>query len=84
MKKLLPIGDRVVLKVELIRKKQKDGTETVDISREAKVEESSNTEIKKGSTVYYNPRGCIQVETMNTKKHIFLIVDAIDVYGIIR
>lgn len=83
MKKLYPLGDRIILKVELIRKKQKDGTETIDISREAKVEEG-NKDIKKGSTVYYNPRGCIQVETMNTKKHIYLIVDTIDVYGIFK
>lgn len=74
----------MLLKVELIRKKLKDGNESVDISREARVEESNNKDIKKGSAVYYNPRGCIQVETMATKKYIFLLVDAIDVYGIIR
>ena len=84
MKKVLPLGDRVTLKVELITKKNEEGQEFTDISKEAKVLDSNNPDIPKGATVYYNPRGCINVEVLSTKKYITLIVEAIDVYGICK
>lgn len=81
---ILPAGDRVVLRVEIITKKDEQGNETQDISREAKVVESNSADLKKGTLVYYNPRGCINVEAMSTKKHVFLIADACDIYGIVK
>ena len=82
--KMLPAGDRVVLRVAIITKKDDQGNETQDISREAKVVESNSADIKKGMVVYYNPRGCINVEAMSTKKYVFLIADACDIYGIVK
>lgn len=78
--KLKPAGDRCLIKVDIITKKTAEG-ETQDISREAKIVESNNPNFKKGMTVYYNPRGCINVETLATKKNILLIIDADDIYG---
>lgn len=83
MKTLKPLGDRVLLKVNLETKKSKEGTEYTDLSREAKVIETNSPLIKKGSVVYYNPRGCIQIETQSTKKYVVLIIDSCDVYGIL-
>lgn len=80
MKKLKPAGDRCIIKVEIITKKTPEG-ETQDISREAKIVESNSKEFKKGMTVYYNPRGCINVEAFSTKKHVLLIIDSCDIYG---
>jgi co-chaperonin GroES (HSP10) len=78
---LKPIGDRVILKVNIETKKDKEGNEYTDISREAKVLESNNDDIEKGAIVYYNPRGCINVEAKQTKKDMVLIVDACDIYA---
>lgn len=87
MKTLKPLGDRALIKVELIRKKDQAGVEYTDMSREAKVLEVGTGEysenLKKGATVYYNPRGCIAVEAMQTKKHVFLFIDSCDVYGLL-
>ena len=82
MKTLKPLGDRVLLKIKLVEKKNAEGVKFTDLDREAKVIESNNKDIKKGSTVYYNPRGCIQIETMSTKTYVVLIIDASDVYGL--
>lgn len=86
MKTLKPLGDRAILKVAITTKKSKEGAEYTDLSREAKVLEVGTGEyskgIKKGATVYYNPRGCINVDAEQTKKYVVLIVDACDVYGI--
>ena len=54
-KTLKPVGDRVLLKIKLVEKKNADGKKFTDLDREAKVLESNNKEIKKGATVYYNP-----------------------------
>lgn len=82
MKAIKPIGDRVLLKIKLVEKRNENGEKFTDLDREAKVLESNNKDIKKGSTVYYNPRGCIQIETMKTKNSVVLIIDASDVYGL--
>lgn len=82
MKTLKPIGDRVILKIKLVEKRNDKGEKFTDLDREAKVLESNNKDIKKGSTVYYNPRGCIQIETMKAKNSVVLIIDACDVYGL--
>lgn len=82
MKTLKPIGDRVLLKIKLVEKRNENGEKFTDLDREGKVIESNNKDIKKGSTVYYNPRGCIQIETMKTKSYVVLIIDASDVYGL--
>lgn len=82
MKTLKPIGDRVLLKIKLVEKRNENGEKFTDLDREAKVLESNNKDIKKGATVYYNPRGCIQIETMKTKNAVVLIIDASDVYGL--
>lgn len=71
------------MKVDLITKKNEQGTEFTDLSREAKVLESNNEFIKKGSMVYYNPRGCVSVEALSTKKNITLIVEACDIYAVV-
>ena len=78
-----PLGDRTLLKVQKIYKKQKDGTETMDISREAKVIETNHPELKKGDVVYYNPRGCVNIEVEDTKKSMTLVVDNDDLYCLI-
>jgi co-chaperonin GroES (HSP10) len=80
--KLLPVGDRCLIRVELITKKTTEG-ESTDISREATIVESSSPDFKKGTKIYYNPRGCINIETLSTKKYILLIIDACDIYGVI-
>jgi co-chaperonin GroES (HSP10) len=80
-KTLKPVGDRVLLKIKLVEKKNAEGQKFTDLDREAKVLESNNRDIKKGATVYYNPRGCIQIETMKGKGFVVLIIDAQDVYG---
>jgi hypothetical protein len=77
-----PIGNRAILKVAIETKKDKEGNEYTDISREAKVIESNDPNIKKGAIVYYNPRGCINVETKQTKKDMVLIVDCEDIYAV--
>lgn len=81
-KTLKPVGDRVLLKIKLVEKKNAEGQKFTDLDREAKVLESNNKDIKKGATVYYNPRGCIQIETMKGKGFVVLIIDSSDVYGL--
>ena len=84
-KKLLPLGERAIIKVELKTIKPKDQPEYTDLSREAKVLEVGEGEfsnsIKKGSTVYYNPRGCINIDVEKTKTHVVLVVDSCDIYA---
>jgi co-chaperonin GroES (HSP10) len=80
---LKPFGDRVIIKVPLTVKKTKEGVEYSDLSREAKVIESNHKDIKKGAVVYYNPRGCINVDAEQTKKFVVLIVDVCDIYAIV-
>ena len=82
MKTLKPLGDRVLLKIKLVERKNEQGEKITDLDREAKVLLSNDEKIPKGSTVYYNPRGCIQIETMKSKGYVVLIIDSCDVYGI--
>lgn len=72
-----PVGNRVFLKVNI--RVDKNGNEVID--QEAKVVESNMEGIKKGDTVFFNQYGAVSVNSMKTKKNIFLIVDAEDVYG---
>jgi len=72
-----PVGNRVFLKVKLYV--DKDGVEQVE--QEAKVVESNMEGVNKGDTVFFNQFGAVSVNSLKTKKHIFLIVDAEDVYG---
>ncbi len=72
----------MLLKIKLVEKRNAQGEKFTDLDREGKVIESNNKDIKKGSTVYYNPRGCIQIETMKGKGYVVLIIDAADVYGL--
>lgn len=74
---LKPLGNRVFLKVNI--KVNKEGVE--EIEQEAKVLESNMEGVKKGDTVFFNQFGAVSVNSMKTKKNIFLIVDAEDVYG---
>lgn len=78
-----PTKNRVILKVEKLIKKNPDGQEVTDISREGKVVESADPEFKKGMVVYYNPYGGIEMEYLTTKKHIVLIIDSDDIYAIL-
>ena len=73
------LGNRVLLQVNIVKKKQADGTEKEDISREGVVLQSSG-ELKKGDKVYYNPYGCVEIESKRTKKNLTLCVDLEDVY----
>lgn len=73
-----PVGNRVLLKVNIHT--NKEGVE--EYEQEAKVVESNMEGVKKGATVFFNQFGAVSVNSMKTKKHIFLIVDAEDVYGI--
>jgi co-chaperonin GroES (HSP10) len=77
MNSLKPIGNRVFLKVNISI--GKDGVEKV--SQEAKVIESNMEDVKKGDTVFFNQFGAVSVDSLKTKKNIFLICDAEDVYG---
>lgn len=77
------LGNRVLLQVEVIKRKQEqpDGTvkEVDDISREAVVLQSSG-ELNKGDKVYYNPYGAVEIESKRTKKSLVLCVDLEDIY----
>lgn len=77
------LGNRVLLKVEKIYTKDEEGNEKMDISREGKVVQSGNEEIKKGDTVYYLPFGGVQIDSLSTKKHMVLCVDADDVFMVL-
>jgi hypothetical protein len=77
------LGERTIIKVQKIYTKQKDGVETMDVSREGKVLETSHPELKKGDIVYYNPRGCVNIEAKDTKKEMVLVVDNDDLYCLI-
>jgi hypothetical protein len=80
MKPIYEEVGRTILKVQKLFKKTKDG-DLVDLSREAKVVASTHPDIfKKGMVVYYNPRGCVNIETLETKKEIIMTVDNIDIY----
>lgn len=76
------LGDRVLLQVAIIKRKQEDGTEKEDISREGVVLQG-NDEMNKGDIVYYNPFGCVEIETKRTKKALVLCVDSEDVYVVL-
>lgn len=78
-----PLGERTIIKVQKIYTKQKDGIETMDISREAVVLFTNHPELKKGDKVYYNPRGCVNIEMKDTKKEMVLVVDNDDLYCLI-
>lgn len=78
--KMKQLGDRTILKVQKIYTKQKDGIETMDISREGAVLTTNHPELKKGDKVYYNPRGCVNIEVEDTKKFMTLVVDNDDLY----
>ena len=73
-----PIGNRVFLKVNI--KTDKDGNEIIE--QEAKVIESNVDDVKKGDTVFFNQYGAVSVNSMKTKKNIFLIVDLEDIYAV--
>lgn len=75
-----PVGTRVVLKVKL--KVNKEGIEEVE--QEAKVLESGIDDVKKGDTVFFNQFGAVSVNSLKTKKDIVLIIDAEDVYGLLK
>lgn len=76
------LGNRVLLQVDIIKRKNQDGTEVDDISREGLVIAVGDitTDLKKGDKVYYNPFGMVEIESKRTKKSLFLCVDADDVY----
>lgn len=73
-----PVGNRVLLKVPIFV--DEDGVE--QYAQEAKVVESNMEGIKKGNTVFFNQFGAVSVDSLKTKKYIFLIVDAEDIYGV--
>jgi co-chaperonin GroES (HSP10) len=75
-----PVGQRVVLKVDLSL--DKDGNEIV--SQEAKVLESNLVDVKKGDTVFFNQFGAVSVNSLKTKKNMVLIVDSEDVYAVLK
>lgn len=76
------LGNRVLLQVNIIKRKQEDGTEKDDISREATVLQSVG-ELNKGDLVYYNPYGAVEIESKRTKKSLVLCVDLEDVYVVL-
>lgn len=76
------LGKRALLQVNIVKRKQADGTEKEDISREGVVLQA-NGELKKGDRVYYNPYGCVEIETKRTKKALVLCVDLEDVYVVL-
>ena len=75
-----PVGDRAILKVKLYI--DKDGVEQVN--QDAKVLESNVEGIKKGDTVFFNQYGAISVNDQRTKGSAILIVDAEDIYGLLK
>lgn len=75
-----PVGQRVVLKCDLFTNEK--GEE--DVKQEANVVESNCDGIKKGDIVFFNQYGAVSVNSTKTKKNITLIVDAEDIYGIIK
>jgi hypothetical protein len=77
------LGERTIIKVQKIYAKTKDGTETMDVSREGVVLSTNHPELKKGDKVYYNPRGCVNIEVKDTKKEMVLVVDNDDLYCLI-
>lgn len=79
MKPIYTETGRTILKVQKLIKKTKDG-DIVDISREAQVVETTHPELKKNDKVYYNPRGCVNLELKETKKDLHLVVDNVDIY----
>lgn len=76
------LGNRVLLQVNIIKRKQEDGTEKDDISREATVMQAAG-ELNKGDVVYYNPYGAVEIESKRTKKTLVLCVDLDDVYVVL-
>lgn len=74
------IGNRVLLQVEIINKKDDAGNVRPDISREGKVLQSNSEEIKKGDVCYYNPYGCVEIESKRKKNMTVLCVDIEDIY----
>lgn len=91
---IVPLADRVLLKIKLVENRDEKGQKFMDLSREASVlsmgrvgefvDQMREDGVKVGSNVYYNPRGCINIETMKTKTHVFILVDACDVYGLLK
>lgn len=78
-----PFGKRVILKVDIINKKQPNGTELEEPSQEAKVIVSNNPEIKKGSKVMFNYYGAISIDALKTRKNVVLVVDEEDIYALL-
>lgn len=79
---LKPIGERVIVRLDKLFKKgtEKDKEpEIVGFSTDGKVLETNVPEIKKGDVVHINPRGAVSVQSMETKKHVVLIIDLDDV-----
>lgn len=74
------LGERVLLSVPIVKRKMEDGTEKDDVGREGVVLQSNSEEIVKGDTVYYNPYGCVEIESKRTKKNLVLCVDEVDIY----
>jgi hypothetical protein len=64
--------------VDKLIKKNEQGQEYEDISREGVVLETTHPELKKNDVVYYNPRGCVSIDS--NKKRLILAVDNDDVY----
>jgi len=79
-KVLVPLGDRVLLKVKKITKKDAEGNKITDIEREGKVIKSNNKQLAKGDTVYYNPYGGVNIECFESNNSMLLCVDFDDIY----
>lgn len=70
------VGNRVLLKVAIIMNGDQQAP-----SQEGKVIDSRMDGIKKGDTVFYNPYGAVSINSLTTKKHLFLVVDGEDIYA---
>ena len=77
MKNIKVVGERVLLQINIL--KDEKGEEQP--SQEGKVLQSGVDDVKKGATVFYNPFGAVSINSLKTKKHMFLVVDGEDVYA---
>lgn len=82
-----PTGEKVLLKVEKIYKKEGgkpvmdgEGNPLYDLN-DFYVFASNSPEFKKGKKVFPIIRGGVPITELETKKHYFLVVDIQDIYA---
>jgi len=78
-----PFSNKAIIQVELIKKKKPDGTKMEEPNQEGLVLESNIKGINKNDTVLFNFFGAVNIEKLQTKNSLTLIVEAEDIYAII-